>query len=128
MRRVERTPAAETGRRHKAEQFARATEIVDELSDDEYDLIDAVVTLCVHAGIAASDVVCMRSLGTYVQGDNHTDAVKHLRTADPAAATQLSTLLGMKTKAGYGQESVSATDAKRAVRAMHALLVAMRQA
>lgn len=128
MRRVERTPAAEAGRRHKAEQFARATEIVDALADDEYDLIDAVVTLCVHAGIAASDVVCMRRLGTYMQSENHTDAVKHLRGADAAAASQLSTLLGMKTKAGYGYDSISGTDAKRAVRAMHALLVAMRQA
>lgn len=127
MRRVERTAAAEAGRRHKAEQFARATEIVDELADDEDDLIDAVVTLCVHAGIAASDVICMRRVGSYVQGDRHADAVKHLRSADTGAATQLSTLLGMKTKAGYGQESVSPTDAKRAVRAMHALLVAMRE-
>ncbi|MET4159958.1 hypothetical protein [Agromyces sp. PvR057] len=128
MRRVERTAAAEAGRRHKAEQFARATEIVDELADDEFDLIDAVVTLCVHAGIAASDVICMRRLGTYAQGESHTDAIKHLYGADTAAANQLSTLLGMKTKAGYGQDSVSATDVKRAVRAMHALLVAMRQA
>lgn len=128
MRRVERTAAAEAGRRDKAEQFARAAEMVDELSDDEHDLIDAVVTLCVHAGIAASDAICMRRLGTYVQSENHTDAVKHLRSADAAAATQLSTLLGMKTKAGYGYDSISGTDAKRAMRAMHALLVAMRQA
>lgn len=128
MRQVERTPAADAGRRHKAEQFAHAAEIVDEFSGNEHDLIDSVVTLCVHAGIAASDVICMRRLGTYVQGENHTDAVKHLRAADPDAATQLSTLLGMKTKAGYGHDSVSAADAKRALRSMHALLLAMRKA
>lgn len=30
-----------------------------------------VVTLCVHAGIAAADIICCKSLGHFVQGDDH---------------------------------------------------------
>ncbi len=35
-------------------QFVEATELIHELADDD-ELKDAVVTLAVHAGIAASD-------------------------------------------------------------------------
>jgi hypothetical protein len=40
------------GRLRKAEQFLDAAETIREFSDDEHDVGDAYVTLCVHAGIA----------------------------------------------------------------------------
>ncbi|MFD4422086.1 hypothetical protein ACFWN7_11365 [Agromyces sp. NPDC058484] len=110
MRQVERTPATERGRRSKAEQFAHAVGIVRAFDDDDAELVDAIVTLCVHAGIAVSDVICMKRIGSYVQGENHTSAIAHLHRADSSAAKQLEALLRMKTKAGYGYDSISRSD------------------
>lgn len=47
---------------HKANQFMEAADMVRELADENADLADAYVTLCVHAGIAASDVLCCAAL------------------------------------------------------------------
>ena len=127
MRLVERTPAIERGRRRKAEQFATAARMLEELEDDD-ELIDVIVTLCVHSGIAASDVICLKRLGTHVKGEGHAEAVSHLKQANGAASSTLATLLGMKTKAGYGFDSVSRTDLVRAMRAMESMIVAMRAA
>jgi len=35
---------------------------ISELADEHEDVADAYVTLCVHAGIAASDVICCATL------------------------------------------------------------------
>lgn len=48
------------GRRRKAEGFMTAANIIDDLADDTADMADAFVTLCIHAGIAAADVICCR--------------------------------------------------------------------
>ena len=50
--------ATTRGRLRKAEQFWDAAESIRELADDEAEIGDVYVTLCVHAGIAAADVVC----------------------------------------------------------------------
>lgn len=54
------------GRLRKAEQFMEAADTIHELADDERDVADAYVTLCVHAGIAASDAICGAALGEHV--------------------------------------------------------------
>jgi hypothetical protein len=50
------------------------------------EVADAYVTLCVHAGIAASDVICCSSLGRHAQGDSHEEAAVLLASADKDAA------------------------------------------
>lgn len=50
----------------KAEQFYAAAETIRDVADDEAETRDAFVTLCVHAGIAAADVLCCLSLGRRV--------------------------------------------------------------
>lgn len=99
-----------------------------ELADEHRDMADAYVTLCVHSGIAAADVICCARLGEHPQGDNHNEAVTLLKRADPDAARHLSTLLGLKTKSGYSHVPVSAEDFKRAGRAMELLIDHARQA
>jgi len=42
------------GRLRKAEQFMEGAHTIREFADDEGDIGDAYVTLCVHAGIAAA--------------------------------------------------------------------------
>lgn len=112
------TPQVREGRRRKAVQFGYAAEAIGDLSDSP----DAYVTLLIHAGIAAADVICCARLGQHAQGESHVEAVSLLRTADPAAARHLDALLKLKTRAGYGHTPVSAPDRRRAQRAADALL------
>ena len=77
------------------------------------------VSVYILAGIAAADAICCRALGRHAQGDNHAEAVAMVRSVQPDGgelALALGALLGMKTKAGYGQEPVSAHDKVRAPR------------
>jgi hypothetical protein len=128
MPRIERIPGVLEGRSGKMRQFVEAADILTELADDDEELRDAVVTLAVHAGIAASDVICLRRLGYYWQSGNHQEAVGHLKRADAASAGHLSALLSLKTRAGYGYDATTAQNAVRAVRAMHQLMEAARRA
>lgn len=65
------TEADRRGRPAKARQFLEALA-------DEDDLLDALVTLCAHAGIAGADVVCCARLGEHATGQNRTDEAVEL--------------------------------------------------
>jgi hypothetical protein len=89
----------------------------------------AFVTLCVHAGIAASDAICCHALGEHAQGENHVDAVQHLKRVRPDGqefAKALETLLRFKTRAGYAADPVNADMLKRSKRAAEVLVTAAR--
>jgi hypothetical protein len=110
------------GRLSKAKQFREAATTLRDVSDHEAEVGDAFVTLCVHAGIAASDVICCRALGHHVQGDSHNEAIAELRKVDKELARDLQALLGMKTRAGYSDTGVTANQRKRAFRAADRLV------
>lgn len=120
------TPATIAGRRARAEQFLEAAELVNVFEDADQGLAAAYVTLCVHAGIAASDVICCIRLGHHASGQDHTEAVRVLGTADRAASGSLDVLLRLKTPAGYSHRSISSIDRKRARRAATSLVERMR--
>lgn len=107
---------------HKANQFIEAADMIRELADEHEDVTDAYVTLCVHAGIAASDVICCARLGEHAQGENHDEAISLLAQADREGAKDLRTLLKLKTKAGYSHTPATADEFKRAGRAAQALV------
>lgn len=86
--------------RHKAKQFQAAAALIDSTVDHD-ELVDAYVTLCVHAGIAAADVICCARLGLHAQGQSHSEAIQLLERVDRSRAKDLAALLGMKTRAGY---------------------------
>jgi hypothetical protein len=118
------------GRLAKAEQFMEGAEIIREFAADEHDVADAYVTLCVHCGVAAADVVCCIALGAHVQGEDHNEAVAHLAKTRPDGAElgkALRVLLGMKTRAGYSHEHIGPDECKRAERAAGRLLQAARE-
>lgn len=69
----------------RAEQFADAAETIRDFADDEADVGDAYVTLLIHAGIAAADVICCEALGEHAQSESHTAAVELLRRVRPDA-------------------------------------------
>ncbi|BCW61272.1 hypothetical protein [Arthrobacter sp. StoSoilB22] len=106
----------------KAAQFQRVAMDALELAEEHYEVADAVATLCIHAGIAASEAICIARLGHFAQGQDHNDAVALLKSVDGGAAKHLTTLLGMKTRAGYGYNPINAEQLKKAVRAMGPLL------
>jgi len=128
--RVRKSDAATIeGRLRKAEQFMEGAETIRDLAEDERDVGDAYVTLCIHAGIAAADVVCCIALGEHVQGEDHNAAIVHLSKVRPNGqqlGDSLRALLTMKTRAGYSHEHVSVTERKRAGRAAQRLLTAAR--
>ncbi|MFP5335922.1 MAG: hypothetical protein ACLGIV_11495 [Actinomycetes bacterium] len=98
------------------------------LADDADDVADAYVTLLVHAGIAAADVLCCARLGMHAMGENHNEAVSLLTKVDRKRAEDLRTLLGMKTKAGSSHQSTSKPDRLRAERSCARLVHAARDA
>jgi hypothetical protein len=114
------------GRRRKAVQFLEAAELIRDFADDEADAGDVFVTLCVHAGIAAADVVCCRALGHHVQGEDHNEAIAEVGKVDRQHAKDLRTLLQIKTKAAYSPDAVSAEERKRTGRAVERLVGAIR--
>ncbi|HVC99781.1 MAG TPA: hypothetical protein VNG93_01375 [Candidatus Dormibacteraeota bacterium] len=107
-----------TGRLRKANEFYDAAQLIRRYATSDEELANAFVTLCIHAGIAAADVICCRALSKHAQGEDHKEAVGLLRSATPLTtlANDLDVLLGMKTRAGYGAESVTADDRKKAYR------------
>jgi hypothetical protein len=117
------------GRFRKAEQFLDAAKTIRELADDEADVGDAFVTLCIHAGIAASDVICCEAFGHFVQGEDHNQAIAELSKARPDGdelGGDLRSLLMMKTRAGYAAPPASAAQRKRAWRRAERLVEAAR--
>lgn len=117
--------ATKSGRLTKANEFMSAAEIVFDLTDDDpADLGAAYVTLAVHAGIAAADVICCARLGQYAQGESHHEAVSLLHSVDKALAADLQVLLGMKTRAGYTAQSIGRQDRAKVGRAMERLMAA----
>ena len=115
------------GRLRKGEQFWEAAELVKEFSEDE-NVGDAYVTLCVHAGTAAADVVCCSRLGKHAQGENHEEALALLAQANRSLRPHLAVLLQLKTRSGYSAQFTPASEQKRAGRAAKALMEAARRA
>ncbi len=111
------------GRRSKARQFLDAARRIA-TPDDSGDSADAIVTLCVHAGIAGADAVCCARLGVHALGDNHQEAIALLRTVDAALAKDLAVLLSIKTRAAYSAQPSNAADRHRAERAADRLVEA----
>ena len=122
------TPEIRRGRLRKSGQFLDAASLIADSADEEAEITDVYVTLCVHAGIAASDVICCARLGEHSRSEDHYEAVTLLSKADSASAKHLRVLLSMKTKAGYSHRRASAADARRAGRAAEALLESARRA
>lgn len=109
------------GRLRKAVGFLAVADDAAAL-DDAGDARDAIVTMYVHAGIAAADALCCARMGVHAYGENHDEAVQLLRAAVGSEAKHLRTLLSLKTKAGYSHQSVSRADLTRASRAAIALV------
>lgn len=123
------TPAREAdsivkaGRWAKAQQFADAADLhrPGGLGDPGEDG-DVYVTLAVHAGIAAADVICIGALGQYSATGAHDEAIALLSKVDGSARAALARLLSLKTKAGYTHRPASSSDIAMAEKALERLM------
>lgn len=122
------SPGAQAGRLRKARQFRVAAEVLERGAADVDQLLDAYVTMCIHAGIAAADVICCKALGVHHQGDNHHEAVALLGRVDTKLGGDLAALLRKKAAAGYSDRQSSGADGKQVKRAMERLVDAAEAA
>lgn len=114
------------GRLRRAEAFLEAGDLVSGLVHgdraEETELAAALVTLWVHAGIAAADVICCARLGRHHAGTDHHGALQMLRKADGDRVAALRRLLDLKAPAAYGHRLVGRDDRLRAERAARSLV------
>lgn len=116
------------GRMRVAEQFHTAAGLIEEFTGEpgEDNINNAYVTLCVHAGIAAADVICCARLGEYSRGEDHKSAVVLLSKVDKTLGPTLARLLALKTPAGYQPGNVSRQQVASAKRQAEQLITAAR--
>lgn len=81
-----------------------------------------VVGLCVLAGIAAADTLCLLATGRRYSGTDHSEAAAYLTQVHQAHGRQLATLMRLKPLAHYGSGFISDADRTKALRAATALL------
>lgn len=100
-----------SGRLAKANEFFKAAEHLED------EMPSAAADLYVNAGIAAADVICCVRLGMHSNTGNHNEARTLLKNADSGSERHLATLLGLKNKAAYTHEPISASECKKMNRA-----------
>lgn len=111
-----------------AEAFLTSAERTAQAQLDRF-ATNVAITNFVHAGIAASDAICCFELRSYMQGDDHRQAIGHLAKVGPdgsALSKALGDLLAMKSTASYGAKPLPPDDLKRAARAAAKLVAAAR--
>ncbi|MGH3446820.1 MAG: hypothetical protein ACRDP4_04270 [Nocardioidaceae bacterium] len=105
----------------RAQGFLEAADDVG-LLDESGVLRDSAVTLYVHVGIAAADVICCARLGEYSTGDNHAEAIALLKSASGSTSKRRASLLQIKTKAGDSHTPATAGEVQKASRAASQLV------
>jgi hypothetical protein len=111
----------------KAEEFWSVADTAWQQAVQPATIADAVTTLLVHCGIAASDAICCARLGEFATGENHNQAVNLLTAADNESGKHLRVLLGLKSKAAYSHLKVAPDDLTRARRTADSLLRTARR-
>ncbi len=106
----------------KARQFMDAAETTELMRDSDEDSLDALITLWIHAAIAATDVICCAMLGRHAKGNDHSEAIHLLGQVRPDMTNNLYTLLSLKTRSGYTAVPSTTAEARRAKRAAEALV------
>jgi hypothetical protein len=101
------------------EHLAKAREFLEvaELSHD-LDMYNAAASNAVTSGINSKDAICLTLTGRSDKNDIHNQAIAELKTSGSVGnglATTFSRLLKLESKAQYQSESISATDAAKAV-------------
>ena len=93
------------------------------LADDSSDgAINACIGNCVLAGIAAADALCYARLGERYSGPDHDQAVDVLDRVSKEYGSALRSLIRLKTKSQYGDEWLTDSSRKTALRSARILV------
>lgn len=108
----------------QARKFAEVARLVaDEGHDVEFS--SAATSLCVLAGIAASDAACCKELGERARGQDHREAAELLERVEPGGrevSQSLRKLLNVKDKSQYAFTDVGGSELRAALRQAESLL------
>jgi hypothetical protein len=103
-----------------AEQYLSLAEILE--NDPSDGAINACIGNCVLAGIAAADALCYARLGERYSGPDHNQAADILDRVDKELGTMLRSLNRLKTKSQYGDEWLTDSTRKSALRITRTLI------
>jgi hypothetical protein len=111
------------GRSRVAQKYYEAADLV---ASEGGEAINVCVGLCVLAGIAAGDAICVAAIGERYSGLDHGAAAELLSQVDAEAGRQLKKLVNLKPSAHYGDALLSAGDGTAALSAAKKLMMNAR--
>ena len=85
-------------------------EVGDLVASEGGEAINVCVGLCVLAGIAAADAICVAAIGERYSGQDHAAAAELLSQVDAEAGKHLRRLVSLKPGAHYGDRLLSVKD------------------
>lgn len=97
----------------KAKEFLAAAG-----SNADLGLYNAAASSAVTSGINSKDAICLALTGTTAKTENHSDAVKELKSAGPstaALATTLGRLLKLKNRSQYDAADITSAQALKSI-------------
>ena len=103
-----------------AEQYLALAVMLED--DQSNGAINACVGNCVLAGIAAADALCYARLGERYAGPDHDQAADILDRVSKDLGSALRSLTRLKTKAQYGDEWLTDSSRKTALRSARTLV------
>jgi len=114
-------PSHARSRRRIAEKYL---EVADLIATEDGEAVNVCIGLCVLAGIAAGDAICVSATGERYSGQDHAAAADLLSTVDSAAGRRLRDLVALKPASHYGTHLLTSKDRLTALRAAAALVEA----
>ncbi|MBW0253765.1 hypothetical protein [Cellulomonas sp. PS-H5] len=108
-----------TARRRIAEKYLEVAELIEA---EDGAAVNVCVGLCVLAGIAAGDAICVAATGERYAGQDHAAAAELLSRVDSRQGKGLRDLVALKPAAHYGTGLLTDRDRRAALRAAGSLV------
>lgn len=103
-----------------AAKYCEVAELV--ATEEQGETINVCVGLCVLAGIAAGDAICLVATGERYSGPDHAAAAELLERVQAESGKRLRTLVRLKPISHYGDMLLSEQERTAALRAAKALV------
>lgn len=101
--------------------------MADLVASEGGEVINVCVGLCVLAGIAAGDAICVAAIGEHYAGQDHRAAAELLSQVDAEAGKHLHKLVNFKPAAHYGDRLLSVKDRTAALSSTKKLVTKARE-
>ena len=111
-------------RRRIAEKYFEVAELIE---TEDGAAVNVCVGLCVLAGIAAGDAICVAATGERYSGQDHAAPAELLARVDSDRGKSLRDLVALKPPSHYGTSLLNDRDRKAALRVARALVLEARR-